>query len=113
MNTDPYLLDCKGRKIEIGDVLRVKHFVTRHGRGLKQHWMYKLVVDKLVLGTEGPAPMPALKILSLQDPRKTPHHYYERLDGRLDDRIEIVSGITEDNGFLISFDERPKYRPAT
>ena len=105
-----FLLDCKGREICVGDVIRVKHYATRHGRGYRQHWMYKLVIEKLALGTEHKADF--LKVLSLQDPAKTPHSYYEQLTGKLRDDIEIVDGVTEDaDGRLMSFDERPRRRP--
>lgn len=107
-----FLLDCKGREIRVGDVIRVKHYTTRHGRGYRQHWMYKLVTEKLELGTERKADF--LKVLSLQDPAKKPHSYYEQLTGELRDDIEIVDGITEDaDGRLMSFDERPRRRPNT
>lgn len=109
--SDAFLLDCKGREIRVGDVIRVKHFATRHGRGWKQHWMYKLVVEKINLGKGGD--YPALKIRSLQDPAKRVHEYYEKRTGEVRDDIEIVDGLHEENGRMVSFDQRPRRHPNT
>lgn len=109
-SSDAFLLDCKGREIRVGDVIRVKHFQTRHGRGWKQHWMYKHVVGKVALGK---GDYPALKIRSLQDPSKPVHEYYEKRSCGMRDDIEIVDGLHEENGRIIAFDERPRFHPNT
>ena len=40
------IYDMHGQQIHAHDLVRVKHYQTKCGRGWRQHWMYKTVTTK-------------------------------------------------------------------
>lgn len=101
-----FLLDCKGREILLGDLLKVFHFT---GRRRKKNYMYKHVIERLTLGNQNPVPAYKLSHLEL----KKDGYYYELINGRQLMDYEIVQGFGGIDGqpFYLCLDERPKREP--
>lgn len=95
----PILCDCKGREILLGDTLKVFHFT---GARRKKYWMYKHVVERVMLGTANPKPAYKLSHLNL----RPESYYWEIIDGRHLVGAEIVQGYGTDG---TPFDDRPKH----
>ncbi|MBY0618440.1 hypothetical protein [Sphingomonas ursincola] len=82
-------LDCTGRPIMVGDVLKVFHFV---GARRKRHFMFKQVVGTKVLGPSG-KPYLLVSHLNMKDPEGPDGGYYLAQDGEMQTDTEIVQGI--------------------
>lgn len=95
----PILCDCKGREIMLGDTLKVFHFT---GARRNKYWMYKHVVERVMLGTANPRPAFKLSHLNL----RPESYYWELIDGRHLEGVEIVQGYGTDG---TPFDDRPKH----
>lgn len=89
------LYDEKGRPIEQGDILKVFHFV---GRNRRRHYMYKQVLDTVMLGKSDPVPYVRIGHLD----GKAGSYYHEREDGRVLRGYEIVQSVDA------NFEERPR-----
>jgi len=92
------LYDKRGIPILPGDVLEVLHFTS--GRNNRKHYMYKHVLESVVLGTEKTAPFLKIGHLSLRD-----ESYYEKLDGRILHHVKILQGFGSD-GLIFTERER-------
>jgi hypothetical protein len=81
------LFDKTGRPIELGDIVKVFHFV---GARNKRHYMYKqaIGIDHL-----GPSAHSYLKLSHLSMDESRRGYYLERLDGRLLADYEIVQSV--------------------
>lgn len=77
--------DKNGRKIEVGDTLKIFHFT---GSRRKKHYMYKYVMDIYCRPNWRDAMM---KISHLNT---SGTFYYMRLDGQIHPEIEIVQGYS-------------------
>ena len=99
----PFLLDKTGREILPGDTLKIFHFI---GARRERMYMHKFVREAVTLGTKNP--MPALKVEHLGITERSGGYYYERLDGRKRDDVEIVQGYGTDG---LCWRDRPKYEP--
>lgn len=78
------LYDKFGRKIIVGDVLKVYHFTAALRR--KRHYMYKQVVDRRRLPK-------GLEVLVINHLDLNDSHYLEVCDGRKLNGYEIVQDI--------------------
>ena len=89
MTEDGKLFDARGRKIMVGDVLKVFHFI---GARRKRYYMYQQVVGVVHFGKNEHS-LPYLKIshLNLSD-----DCYHECLDGRTLSDYEILQGVKSD-----------------
>ena len=96
---EPKLYDKTGREILVGDVLKVFHFI---GARRKRYHMYKQVVGQKTLGSGT-----QYLVVSHLTPRESSECYYEALDGRVLNSVEIVQGFGADG---ISFEDRPKIK---
>ena len=94
------VFDRNGREILPGDTLRVFHFF---GPRRKRIFMYKWVAEVVELG-EGKNKF--LKVSHLSTTR--PEHYFEWMNGRQLDTVEIVQGYGPHG---VCFDRRPKIFP--
>lgn len=98
----PTVLDKTGREIMVGDTLKVFHFVDVLR---KTHYMYKFVEAKECWRTWT---RPMLRISHLAAAHKPQENggncYYEALDGRVMEHVEIVQGYGEDG---TPFEDRP------
>lgn len=103
---EPFLLDATGREIMSGDVVKVLHFETRHGRGRKKHWMFKYVTHEERVAASGAR---FIKFSHLA--RDLSEGYLERLDGRQLESVWIVQGFGPNKGDFMPFDKRPKRQP--
>jgi hypothetical protein len=88
------LYDKRGIPIEIGDVVKVFHFIAARGR--KRNYMYKQAVSLRPL-KDGSGDMMRFSHLNM-----TPEHYWEIRDGRVLAYCEIVQSIHCDH------EERPR-----
>lgn len=107
MSATPYLLDATGREIMQGDVLKVLHYTTRHGRGHKKHWMYKWVANSDRVGESTGTRF--FEISNLGRDRNS--YYLEAIDGRRLDHVWIVQGYgpkTADKPYGEHFEKRPR-----
>lgn len=95
-----FLLDKNGRKIIPGDTLKVFHFIAARRR--ERCYMYKWVESVVELG-QNKQPFLQISHLGLK-----PDHYYERLDGRKLDSVEIVQGYGTNHD---CWRDRPKCQP--
>ena len=84
---DHKIFDKTGRRILVGDTLKVFHFV---GARRKHHFMYKFVEGIKELGKDK-MPLLVLSHLSVK-----PEHCYLQMDSRVHDDFEIVQGYGED-----------------
>ncbi len=80
------LYDKKGIPILPGDTLKVFHFVAARRR--ERRFMYKFVLE-IVPRKHGP---PLLRISHLQEGLPKEGYYFQLMDGRVMEDIEIVQG---------------------
>jgi len=99
------LYDKTGREILPGDTLKVDHFI---GPRRKRHYMFKFVLEIVVIGSTDPKQ--ALKLLHLSTGLPASAYYYELQDGRTLPDYEIVQGYGTDG---TPYDQRPRHAPAT
>lgn len=92
------LYDKRGIPILPGDVLEVMHFTS--GLNHRKHYMYKHVLEEVILGKEKTAPFLKIGHLSLKD-----ESYHERLDGRVLRHVKILQGFGKD-GLIFTDRER-------
>ncbi len=90
------LYDKNRRPIEIGDILKVFHFV---GARRKRHFMYKQVARETTLGANK-TPYLAVSHLDMQE--GAGHEYYLQIDGSVLLDYEIVQSIDA------RFEDRPR-----
>jgi len=84
-------LDCNGRPILVGDVLKVFHFI---GARRKRHFMFKQVVGTCNLGTKARSYL-VVSHLNLKDAREADGGYYLLRDGSQHEDTEIVQGLDD------------------
>ena len=82
--------DKTGRRIEVGDTLKIFHFV---GRRRKKHYVYRYVIEK--------EKRPSWKRAMLKVSKLTPEneYYYIVMDGSKLPDIEIVQGFAGNQSF--------------
>lgn len=83
------LRDKTGRKIMIGDILKVFHFTRSRW---KRYFMYKQVIGVETLGKANPHSYLKISHLDMTD-----SYYNELLDGRILEDYEIVQGVGKDH----------------
>lgn len=98
-HTSQDLYDKTGRKIEVGDTLKVFHFI---GPRRKRYYMYKFVLERKQI-TDGESEWLAISHLSYKGIEKC---YYEMCDGRHLDHVEIVQGYKGGT----SHEDRPRVK---
>lgn len=83
------LRDKTGRKITVGDILKVFHFT---GSRRKRYFMYKQVTGVETLGKDNTHSYLKISHLDMTD-----SYYNELLDGRILEDYEVVQGIGKDH----------------
>lgn len=82
--------DKTGRKLEVGDILKVYHFTGARWR--KRYFMYKQIVGTKTLGKSGDLYL-VVSHLNMKDAEGKDGGYYIAQDGKCLDDVEIVQGI--------------------
>lgn len=91
-----FILDKKGRKIELGDILKIYHFT---GARRKKYFMYKQVISEVSRFSNDKSFF-LISNLALRD-----SSYHLEKDNSLHNEIEIVQSITK-----VHFEDRTKYK---
>ena len=82
--------DKNGRKIKVGDVLKVYHFQGAQWR--KHYFMFKQVVAEKALGPSGALYL-LVSHLGLKDPETPGNGYYLPQNDQTESDVEIVQGL--------------------
>lgn len=90
MTEQPAIYDKTGRRIMVGDVLKVYHF--QGARYRKHYFMYKQVVGARVF-SEGSAPRLLVSHLNMKDWSETDGGYTLDQNGEILAHVEIVQGL--------------------
>jgi len=88
---DKAAYDLTGRKIEIGDVLKVYHF--QGARWRKHYYMYKQVITEKILDEPGEPCLFVSHLNMKSDPNDRFAGYYLRQSGQIELDTEIVQGL--------------------